>query len=41
MRITDSRYDRDRLRLAIAYRLIGTKCARTPSVSAPSCRPTG
>jgi hypothetical protein len=31
MRITDSRYDRDRLRLALAYRLIGLE-ARTRTI---------
>jgi hypothetical protein len=31
MRITDSRYDRDRLRLAIAYRMIARE-ARTRTI---------
>ena len=40
MRITDSRYDRDRLRLAIAYRLIALRRAPGPSGWQRSCRTT-
>jgi hypothetical protein len=40
MRLTDCRYDRDRLRLEIAYRLIGYEVRTETSGSAPSSRPT-